>query len=209
MSSRVGRTAVRVGIAVVSLLLGLVCLGLWRVVSGAENLPYTEGATPAATVKVTEGKTYSLAVPGGTRALLARGVPSSSGNAVLPDCVWSIGNSGAQSLTVTAEAVDTKAVNTFGHFEAPISGRLHISCARWGTVFVPDSDDRPSDAAFWYLTLSVLLLSVGLPLTLALLRAAFAARSAVSSDEDDELQEYVDMLGGGWDSDDVGGRDRS
>jgi hypothetical protein len=198
VNARAGRTPVRVGVAVASVLLGLVCLGAWRVLSGAESLPYTDGTTPAATVQVTEGKTYSLAVPGGTRTLLARGVPRSSRNAVLPDCVWSIGNSDAQTLTVTGESADTKAVNTFAHFEAPISGRLHISCARWGTVFVPDSDDRPSDTAFWYLALSVLLLSVGLPLTFALLRSAFAARSATASAEDEELQSYVDILGG-WD----------
>ncbi|MDQ6851628.1 MAG: hypothetical protein M3070_17155 [Actinomycetota bacterium] len=172
-------TPVRVAVAIVSLLLGLVCLGFWRVLSGAEKLPYADGATPPSTVKLSQGKSYSLAVPGGVPALQARGAPGGSGGTITPSCVWSIGNSDVQSLTISTESVDTKAVNTFAHFDAPASGRLHISCSNWGTVFVPDSDDRQSDLAFWYLVLSVLFLSIGLPLTLAVLRRAIAARSVL------------------------------
>lgn len=167
---------VRATVAVVCLLVGLVSLGLWRVLGSAEELPYSPDAMPASTARVTEGNTYSLAVPGGVRTLSSRGTPATSGNVLDPSCTWSLGNSGEQTLTVSPESVGTKAVNTFAHFTAPVTGRLHIRCTNWGTVFVPDSDDRATDASLWYLVFSVLLLSVGAPLSLAAIRSGVNAR---------------------------------
>ncbi len=196
MTARPHPTPARLAVAIVSVLLGLLCLGLWRVVSGAERLPYADSATPPSAVRVTEGKTYSLAVSGGARALRARGVRQSSSGVLDPNCMWTVGNTDTQSLTLTAEAGDTKAVDTFAHFQAPVSGRLHISCAGWGTVFVPDSDDRAPDVSLWYLLASGLLLSLGLPLSLSVARAAAASRADRRSDDELEPNAFLHDLSG-------------
>ncbi len=188
MPTRARGTRARLAGAVVAVLLAAVCLGVWRVLAGVQQLPYSDSATPPSAARVTEGSTYSLAVPGGVRAMTARGVPvtaGASGDVLDPSCTWVVGNSDVQALTVDAESLATKAVNTFAHFQAPVSGQLHITCSHWGTVFVPDSDDRRSDVSLWYLVLAAVFLSVGLPLGLASARSAAGGRSPRSAGDDD------------------------
>ena len=196
-SARRGPT--RAVAAVVALLLGLALLGVWRVLGSSQNLPYDSGATPASSVQVTRGQTYSIAVPGGVGAMLARGVPTRTvdGQQVVNlQCTWAQGSqaasaSGAQPLTVSEESTGTKAENTVGHFVSPVSGRVRVFCNGWGAVFIPDSNDRPYDWAGLSLLLATILLTVGAALALSELRAVLARPrddSAEPMSEDEQVE---------------------
>ena len=185
--------------AVASLLIGLALVGAWRVVGGSQNLPFDSGASPASSVQVTRGHTYSIAVPGGVGAMLAHDVPTRvvDGQDVLNlQCTWTSAASAASAssplpLTVSAEATGTKAENTVGHFVSPVSGRVRVYCAGWGAMFVPDSDDRPYDWAGLLLLLATILLTVGAALALTELRAVLARPREVSAEpvsEDEQVE---------------------
>lgn len=165
--------------AVVALLLGLAMLGLWRVVSGSQDLPFDKGATPPSSVQVTKGRSYTLAVPGGVPAMIAHGMPTRSTSdqqVIVLECTWSPGgdtlSSARSPLTVQAETVGTKAANDVGQFYAPITGRIRVDCAGWGPMFVPNSDDRAHDWAGTALLLATILLTIGGALALSELRVA-------------------------------------
>jgi hypothetical protein len=183
-------------------LIGLAALGLWRVTSGSQNLPFDDGAVPPSSVQVTKNVTYSLAVPGGVQAMMAHGVParSTAGQQVLAlQCTWSSTDANGTSgltLDVTAESTSTKAENTVGHFVAPITGRIHVDCAGWGAVFVPDSDDRPYDWSGLALLVAVVALTVGAALGLSELRLAMGqVRHRRGEDYDyDATNEPIDQL---------------
>ena len=185
--------------AVVALLLGLALVGAWRVVGGNQNLPYDTGATPASSVRVTRGQTYSIAVPGGVGAMLARCTPTRTvggQDVVNLQCTWTPGSQAAspssgQPLTLSEESTDTKAENTVGHFVSPVSGQVRVYCSGWGAVFVPDSDDRPYDWAGLSLLLATILLTVGAALALSELRAVLARPRAESAEPMGE-DEYVE-----------------
>src|SRR3954451_20052448 len=130
--------------ATMLLLIALVSFAGWRVLSGATDLPYDDSAAPPAKVRVTADHTYSLAVPGGVRTLMAHGVPTAvtNGNETLSlQCTYSSRDEQNQSLSISAESTGTKAENVVAHFVAPLSGAIHVDCARWGAMFIPDSDD--------------------------------------------------------------------
>lgn len=193
-----GGVPVRAVTAVVGLLAGLALLGVWRVVSGDQNLPFDKGAVPPTSVAVTKGQEYALAVPGGVRAMIARGVPTrntGSQTVVALECTWSGGGdtTGARSpLTAADEEGDgTKAEDTVGHFFAPITGRIRIDCAGWGLMFVPNSDDAPHDWAGLALLLAIILLTIGGALALSELHAFLErARQAspVPAGRNDEVE---------------------
>jgi hypothetical protein len=190
------RGGVRTIFAVVLLLAGLASLGVWKIAAGNENLPYDAGATPPASVHVTKDRQYSLAVPGGVRAMLARGVPTkgvSGQTQISLECTWSsratTGTSGT-ALIVSSESTSTKAENTVGHFAAPVTGDIQVLCAGWGAMFVPDSDDRPTDWAGVALLLAIVTLTVGAALGLTELRLAVQrARSADGDDDVDDTEQ--------------------
>lgn len=151
-------------VAAVALLAGVVCLALWRLVGATERQPYAPDAQPRRSVMVTQGQAYSIAVPGGVPALLAAGVPMTTGQSQQsPDleCDWTSDGGAAESLKVTPESTSTKATNLVGSFAAPISGRITVDCQHWGTVFVPDADDAPGDRSGWLLLASTVLLFAG------------------------------------------------
>ncbi len=183
----------------VALLLGLACVGAWRVIGGSQNLPFDSGATPPTSVEVTRGHTYSIAVPGGVGALQEHGVPTRvvNGQDVINlECMWTpVGQPGpaaaGQPLDVSTEAIGTKAETTVGHFVAPESGRLRVYCASWGAVFVPDSDDRSHDWAGLSLLLALILLTVGAALALSELRIVLARPGESSAEpvrEDEQVE---------------------
>jgi hypothetical protein len=182
--------------AVVALLIGLALVGVWRVASGSQNLPYDSGATPASSVELTRGHTYSLAVPGGVGAMLAHGVPTRvvDGQDVLNlQCTWTPTSSaaGSQPLQVSAEPTGTKAENTVGRFVAPTSGQVRVYCDGWGAMFVPDSDDRPYDWAGLSLLLATILLTIGAGLALSELRAVLGRPRPMSAEplsEDEQVE---------------------
>jgi hypothetical protein len=186
---------IRVVVAVVGLLVGFAALGVWRVASGSQDLPFDNGAAPPASVQVTKSVTYSLAVPGGAQAMLAHGVPgrSTAGQQVLAlQCTWSSAGANGTSglaLDVTAESTSTKAENTVGHFVAPVTGRIHVDCSGWGAMFVPDSDDRPYDWSGLALVVAVVALTVGAALGLSELRLAMLRGRERRADD-----ELIDQL---------------
>lgn len=211
LAGRSRSLAFRGGAAALLLLIGLAALGGWRVLSGTESQPFAEGASPPGTVQVTQNRTYSLAVPGGAPAMLAAGVaatPTSSGDELGLECSWSINGTAAQSLTVSPESVDTKAETTVGHFIAPATGALKITCAHWGAMYVPDSDDRAGDPSGWLLVLSTITLTVGGALALSAIYAATAARSAGSPRKDDEIERLVHVVRVRSEDGEVGDDDR-
>lgn len=185
----------RAAAAVALLLIGLAAWGLWRVLSGSENLPYTDGASGPPAAHVTRGNTYSLAVRGGIGAMEARGVPirnTDNSQVISLDCTWTSGGSAVRSLEVQPEGSDTKAENTVGHFQAPLTGMLRVTCSGWGAMYIPDSDHRTADLSGWALVVAVVALSIGAPLGLSALRSnAERQRALRASDEDDEVQGYV------------------
>jgi hypothetical protein len=185
----------RAALAVGLLLIGLLSLGLWRVISGSEHQAFAKGATPAESYQVTEGKQYSLAVPGGVSAMHSHGIaeltdPSGSKSLALT-CLWSVNGSGSQALNISIEAVDTKAETTVAHFTAPVSGRLSVTCDGWGRMFIPDAGSGSSDPAGWFLMLSIITLTIGAALAMsagyatsvqrAELRARWAAEDAAEA----------------------------
>ncbi len=184
--------------AVVALLLGLALIGAWRVIGGSQDLPFDNGATPPSSAHVTAGKTYSLAVPGGVPAMLARGVPTrvlDSQTVINLQCTWSTAGAtqafNDQPLSVSPEAVGTKAETTVAHFVAPHTGQLRVFCSGWGAMFVPDSDDRTHDWAGLALLLATILLTIGAAFALAELRAVFS-RPRDWSDESVREHEQVE-----------------
>lgn len=199
-------------IATVLLLVGLASFGMWRVLSGSEDQPFAEGATPPQSAQVSLDHTYSLAVPGGVRAMLAHGVPtagSSSGQLISLQCTWTSQGTSSQALSVSAEGTSTKAENTVGHFDAPISGRIHVDCDGWGAMFIPDSNDRSVDTSGWALLIALFTLTVGGGLALSEVRLALErARASRPTDEDDEVEGFVDATPIRREDREVGGLDR-
>jgi hypothetical protein len=190
MLTRLRTNTAKAVAALLLILLGLVCAGLYRVVSGTENEVYAPGAVPPNKVHVTVNNTYDLSVPGGVPALLAHGISqlAKSDGTIVPglQCEWSKGGAEPQTLTVDAEAIGTKAVNTVGHFTAPVTGNLHIDCTRWGTMFVSDADHHAGDRAGGFLVLCVITLTVGGALGLSALRVAMARRTSTREAFDDD-----------------------
>lgn len=177
---------VTAGLAALLLLLGLALLGLWRVLDGNERLPFADGAAPPAYVRVTVGQTYQIAVPGGVRAMLARGFAVSQNGTIALDCQYTPrGSVGFSPLELTAESSDTKAETTVGEFVGPVTGDIRVTCSGWGAVFVPNSDDRPSDHAGLALLGSIILLTAGAALGLSQLRASTLRVVPARETEDD------------------------
>jgi hypothetical protein len=191
MSAPLARPLPKAVIGVVLMLGGMVCAGMWRVVSASEHQPYAPGATPPSVVHVTRDKTYHLAVPGGVSALVSAGVapiaaPRGGSDVVGLQCVWAEPGRAAQSLAVSGETVDSKAVNQVGAFNAPVTGRIKVRCQDWGTMFVPDADGHPGDPAGWYLVSAVVLLTVGVGLGLSALRTGGGGHTEDRSTDDDD-----------------------
>jgi hypothetical protein len=201
--------AARVVLTVALLLLGLAAFGLWRVLSGSEDLPFAKGATPPSTVSVTSGHVYSLAVPGGVSAMRDSGVPlRADGSALVLECRYTTpGEPGTVPLTVTPEGPGTKYETTVGTFVAPVTGRIHVDCSSWGAMFVPNSDDHSTDFSGWALLASIVLLTFGAALAMAQIRAAML-RSTRAARGQDEIEANVDVPVGRRRDREVAGPDR-
>lgn len=194
--------------AIALLLVAVACFGLWRVLAGSTNLPYRTDATPPATAHVTQDHTYSLAVPGGVQAMLHRGVPpagTSDGQTIGLQCTYTANGVPNQTLAVSAESTTTKATNTVGEFTAPVTGDIAVTCAGWGAMFVPDSDDRPYDSSGLALWLGTIALTVGVGLGLGAWYSSWQQRRAMSDrDSDhDQVEALVDVPRGAVDDGEV------
>jgi hypothetical protein len=163
----------RTVLAAVLLLVGIVALAGGNLLRSHESLPYSSDAPPPQAAQVTRDQTYSLAVPGGVKALVGRGADTQSGDSqVALLCTWTLGSSTPQPLALTAEDVDTKATNTIARFVAPVSGGIRVACSGWGPVYIPDADNRATDWSGVLVLLSCVTLTLGMALGLS---AAYAA----------------------------------
>ena len=166
----VWRPSRRASVAVGLVLIGLISLGLWRVVAGSEHQAFAPGATPPESSSVRVGHTYSLAVPGGVPAMLAHGIPQVSGqngSTLGLTCEWSEDGSANQALAVSVESLDTKAETTVASFTAPVTGHISVSCDGWGRMFIPDAEGGAGDPSGIFLLLSILTLTLGTALGLS------------------------------------------
>jgi hypothetical protein len=209
MSTEAARSrpvAVRGALGAGLLLAGLLCLALWRVLSGAEDLAFAEGAGTPPVAHVTEGNTYSLAVPGGARAMVAHGVYGPAGGPLSLSCEWSTGGSVAQTLGLSPERADTKAETTVARFGAPITGDIRVTCADWGAVFIPDADNVRADTSGWFLVAAVLTLTAGVGFALSAAHeiSLTASRRAGA---DQEIQREVDLRPVGGQDGEIGDHD--
>jgi hypothetical protein len=191
------RAAAATGLIIAALLFG----ALYRIVSGTEHHAYAPGAVAPNTVHVTIGKNYLLSAAGGVKELQARGA-----DVATPQCEWSVGGAASQALSVTAAGAATKATNVVGTFVGPYTGDLHIDCLGWGPMFVDDADDSAPDAAGWLLLLATVMLTAGVVLALATLRAS-GERSQRPPREDDEIERLVHAVRGRTADDEVLGTD--
>lgn len=182
LSTRSRRAAWGTGL----LLIGLLSLGMWRVLSGSEHQAFAKGASPAQSYRVTTGNEYSLAVPGGVPALLKHGIPQVSGQNGLSlglSCEWSVNGSATQALSLTVEAIGTKAETTVAHFNSPVSANISVTCDGWGRMFIPDAESGSSDPAGYFLLLSIIALTAGAGLALSAGYTASLARAAADPSE--------------------------
>lgn len=163
-------------------LLGIACWALSRSTASSGGHSYSAGGTPRATVQLTRGHTYDLAIPGGIREIDRRGL-----DATRLSCT-ATGSDGVRArLVLQAEASDTKAVNQFATFSAPDSGSYAVACAGLAAVFVDDADNARTDRSGLLVVVAVFALTIGLALLLSALRErgsrAAAARPASVSGE--------------------------
>jgi hypothetical protein len=165
--------------------------GLWlgyRLLAGTEPHSYAQGAPPAA-VRIVAGHTYSLAIRGGVQAEQQLGIPPTALR-----CAVSAPRIGVRPLTLRPEASDTKAINQIATFVAPVTGRVHLSCAGLTAVFVDDAADAPADRAGLALLLAVIALTLGVALALSALRS-FRRRGKLPPRDDDHVEGAPGVVG--------------
>ena len=180
-----GRRAVA---AVVLVVAGLMLCALYRLTAGTERHSFSPGAVPPSTVRLTEGRSYQLAVAGGVKTLKDQGQDVSS-----PSCSYTVPGQAPAELTVQAEGADTKATNTVATFVSPVTGVVSVDCQGWGPMFVDNADNRAPDVAGWFLVTAIVLLTVGLTLGLSALRSA-SGEVRVVDREDDRADDEVEPV---------------
>src|SRR5215471_12295728 len=141
-------------IAVVLLVAATLFGGLYRVADGVEKHSYNSGAVPPDTVKLTQGRTYQISVPGGRKALASRGISTSVGQ-----------------CSVTPLSSDVRPTNTIATFVSPVSGLVHLDCGPWGAVYVDNADNAGWDYAGLFLLLTAICLTLAVALGLSALYA--------------------------------------
>ena len=191
--------------AVALVLIAIACGFGYRLLAGSARHSYSSGAVPPASARVTSGRSYELAAPGGVRALASRGV-----NPDTLSCLWSAGSAVSQKLSITVAGSGTKATDVIATFVAPTSGSISVDCLGWGAVFVDDANDAAPDVAGAFLVLCVLALAVGLPLGLSAWRDGSGAGdddSAGAASEDDEIERLVHLVHIRSEDGEVGGGD--
>lgn len=160
--------------ATILIILGVGLAALALLAHGSEGLSYG-GGTPAEYVHLTAGRTYTLAVPGGIKAMNDRGIEQAS----MP-CTMSFADGRpSQNLDLTAEGADSRATNVFARFTAPATAQVRIKCSDIGAVYVDNADDAPRDLSFLYLVLCAVALTVGGGLLMSALRGARPRRAGL------------------------------
>jgi hypothetical protein len=163
-------------IAVVLLVTAALFGGLYRVADGLEKHSYNSGAVPPDTVKLTQGRTYQISVPGGRKALAKRGISTS-----VAQCSVTLQSGVSQNLAVTPLSNDVRPTNALATFVSPVSGSVHLDCGPRGAVYVDDADNTGWDYAGLFLLLTVICLTLAVALGL----------SALYARHDDQVQRRV------------------
>ena len=153
-------------IAVVLLVAAALFGGLYRVADGVEKHSYNSGAVPPDTVKLTQGRTYQISVPGGRKALASRGISTSVGQ-----CSVTQQSGVSQNLSMTPLSSDVRPTNTIATFVSPVSGLVHFDCGPWGAVYVDNADNAGWDYAGLFLLLTAICLTLAVALGLSALYA--------------------------------------
>lgn len=156
----------RAAVGTASLLIGLLLWGIAVIAHGSQRQSFASGAVPPDLSSVTQGREYLVSVPGGVRALSDLGLDPAS-----MTCEYVTPDGRRASLSITAEAPDTKAVNTVGRFVAPVSGRIGVDCTGYGRVFLDGADDAPTDWSGTALVAAMILLTIGGGVLLSVLRS--------------------------------------
>jgi hypothetical protein len=172
--------------AVVLTILAIAFAGIALIAAHSEQTSYFDRSTPPQYVHVTQGKSYLLSIHGGADTLAAQGLEASS-----LKCQYATSPDGtAQSLTVSALASDSRAVNSVATIDAPLTGNIRVTCSNFtGNVYLDGADSAPFDLAGLYILLCVITLTFGLALGIAAIRGTTSRQN-----EDDEpavLQELV------------------
>lgn len=137
----------RLGAGVALMLLTVVIFGAARLVAG--DHAYDPGATPPATVRLTQGKTYQLSTPVGVAALQKQGVLTSLA------CTWSADGQQQTPLAIVTTMTDPRNLRQFASVTGPVTGRVGIRCAGIDRVFVDDADGRGTDYSSILILLSI------------------------------------------------------
>src|SRR4051794_30934870 len=173
---------------VVVVLLGLVSWAIYGVQAGRENYSFDPQGAPPKQVRLVAGHTYWLAVPGGLSRVRQAGL-----DPVTLACTATAPGRTARELEVTAVVThstdDSKFANRIGSFVAPRTGRLRVSCAGLGTVYVENAADAGFDWSGWWLVLASAALVVGFPLVVSGLRRPAPAATDDSAAETREYDE--------------------
>lgn len=146
---------------------GLAAWALYVQRSGNEPHAFARGGRPPAYVQVHAGKTYRIAVRGGIATETQLGIAPDS-----LSCTAARPGKAPGALKLTTENADTKAIDDIASFVSAVNGRLHVTCAGLGPVFVANADDAAFDWSGVWLVLASLALVAGTPLVLSLLRRA-------------------------------------
>jgi hypothetical protein len=162
-----GRSTRRAVAAVVLVILGIAFAGVAIVAAQSEQTSYFDRSTPPQFVHLTKGKSYLLSVHGGADTLSAEGL-----DVTTLKCQYSTtANGAAQDLPITALAADSRAVNSIGTIDAPITGDVRVQCTNFtGNVYLDGADGAPFDLAGLYILLCLITLTLGLGLGIAAIR---------------------------------------
>jgi hypothetical protein len=174
----------------------LVVLGItgyvaYRLAAGTESHVFSPGAVPPHTVHVTANHNYQLSYPGGVAALAEQGVDLNS-----LQCDWMVPGSARQSLPVVPFDGSTEARNAVASFQAVVTGDIHVSCDGLGAMFVDGADNASGDVSGWYLLLSTLALTLGVPLAMSRMRLAARRRAEEEEQEDEDYEPLSVWLAG-------------
>jgi hypothetical protein len=146
---------------------GLAAWALYVHESGNEPTAFARDAKPPAYVQVNAGDDYRIAVHGGVATEARVGISPDS-----LSCFAAQPGKTPGALNLIFEDADTKATDDIATFVAAVNGRLHVTCAGLGPVFVSNAEDAPFDWSGVWLVLASLALVIGTPLVLSLLRGS-------------------------------------
>lgn len=169
------------------LVLGFGLWAVYRLSVSSERHAFAAGAIAPTYVEVTAGKTYRIAAPGGVQRESDAGVdPSALRCSVTPQ------GAPAVQLAITPEQAGSKATDQVATFVAPVTGKVHIDCRGGSEVFVDDADDAAADRSGLWLVLATIMLAIGAPVTLSVLRRTPSGAEYTGDAASDAANDCVD-----------------